>query len=335
MRPTRVVLDHRHDSIHPILGHACSPLGHGAKKNPKTERAVNQGPCARPNRNLRGWVALAWGRKRAIARRAFARRAAQGLYGHPFIGFEALRCGGGKEGPATWRADGSRHAAREFFSGLQWQPACLVTELRWALTRGARPVGMFCLHLRMTIWGVLLACIPAASHGQVLLTQSERSDGTSPPSTSVTLAWKPSPSAVTGYYLSWGLVSGQCTNRLETGVVTNATVGRLETGVTYYFTVAAHDDLGRVSVPSNEVKYPPGPAPPSLQIGLPTTSAQTNASLRLTFQGVAGTTYEVQTTEDFQSWETVWATNCMTEGQITFSVADFARYPRRFFRVRQ
>ena len=85
----------------------------------------------------------------------------------------------------------------------------------------------------------------------------------SPPSTNpppaepqVSTGWNPSPDpSVTGYYLCWGLATGQCTNFIDVGDVTNATLGGLTTNVEYYFTVVAYDAAGDQAVPSNEIQY--------------------------------------------------------------------------------
>ena len=72
----------------------------------------------------------------------------------------------------------------------------------------------------------------------------------------VGLAWDPSPDArVAGYFLCWGLASGQCTTPLNVGDVTSATVGGLTTNTVYYFNVVAYDATGQQAVPSNEVQY--------------------------------------------------------------------------------
>jgi hypothetical protein len=72
----------------------------------------------------------------------------------------------------------------------------------------------------------------------------------------VRLGWKPSPSEnVAGYYLCYGFVSGQCTNRLDAGSVTNCSLTDLVVGPTYYFTVVAYSSFGDEAPPSNEVSY--------------------------------------------------------------------------------
>lgn len=75
----------------------------------------------------------------------------------------------------------------------------------------------------------------------------------------VHLGWKPSPSAnVSGYFMCWGLASGQTTNRLDTGNVTNVFLGDLLPGYTYYFTVVAYSSFGDEAPPSNEVNWTVG-----------------------------------------------------------------------------
>lgn len=72
----------------------------------------------------------------------------------------------------------------------------------------------------------------------------------------VHLGWKPSPSAnVSGYFMCWGLASGQTTNRLDTGNVTNVFLGKLMPGYRYYFTVVAYSSFGDEAPPSNEVNW--------------------------------------------------------------------------------
>ena len=72
----------------------------------------------------------------------------------------------------------------------------------------------------------------------------------------IVTGWNPSPdTTVVGYYLGWGLASGQCTNLIEVGNVTTATLGGLATNVPYYFTVVAHDALDQRAPPSNEIQF--------------------------------------------------------------------------------
>lgn len=82
------------------------------------------------------------------------------------------------------------------------------------------------------------------------------STNSSPSEPEVTTGWNPSPDPnVVGYYLCWGLASGQCTNFIDVGNITNATLGGFTTNVLYYFTVVAYDAAGDEAVPSNEIQY--------------------------------------------------------------------------------
>jgi len=77
------------------------------------------------------------------------------------------------------------------------------------------------------------------------------------------LRWKPSPSPnVSGYYLCWGLVSGQCTNLIDAGSVTKVNLTGLSSGSSYFFTVIAYSSFGDEAPPSNEVSYSQ-PNPPN------------------------------------------------------------------------
>ncbi len=153
----------------------------------------------------------------------------------------------------------------------------------------------------------------------------------------VTLAWIPSPDTnVTGYLLCSGLVSGQYTNQVEVGNVTNATAVGLSPGVSYYFAVIAHDAVGNQAPPSNELPVlipPPSSLSASLsapQLAPPGTGG---AGLSLTFSGAAGTTYAIQATQDFITWSTVWTTNCVASGPMTFVDNAAPGYPMRFYRL--
>ena len=113
--------------------------------------------------------------------------------------------------------------------------------------------------------GVLLLVSPFTSHAQINPTPNITTNSPG----MVRLGWKPSPSAgVAGYYLCWGLATGQCTNRLDAGSVTNVAVADLIIGPTYYFTVVAYSAFGDEAPPSNEVSYSvPAPTinqPPTL-----------------------------------------------------------------------
>ncbi len=181
--------------------------------------------------------------------------------------------------------------------------------------------------------GVILACSAFANLPPLYLTRS------SGPGFGVVLAWNASPSAnVTGYYVRWGLASGQCTNVLDAGNVTNVTVAGFTGNTVYFFDVVAYDVLGRRAVPSNEVRYSlpgtPGATPPVLEI-LPGTGGITQQPFSVAFGGGAGVSYAVLATTDFVQWSMVWTTNCTVTGRLVFQDIQSTNYSRRFYRVVQ
>jgi hypothetical protein len=184
---------------------------------------------------------------------------------------------------------------------------------------------------------VLIACGQVQARAQLFLVAG-RSETNSPAPGVVALGWNPSPDPnATGYFLCWGLASGVCTNLLDAGNSTSATVAGLATNVTYYFSVVTYG-AGTESPPSNEIAYAvPGGSPaavgPKLGIGFGGTGA--GAVARFSFLGSAGTTYDLQASQDFQQWATLWTTNCASDGLIVFEETDMGNYPSRFYRLQQ
>ena len=114
---------------------------------------------------------------------------------------------------------------------------------------------------------------------------------------SVTLGWNPSPDPnIAGYNVYCGGASGDYTNEVSVGSATNATTSGLMPGVTYYFAVTAYSISGVESVFSGEVAFAV-PAPASGFLVSVTPAGQ----FVLTANGPAGQTYEIQTTQDFQT----------------------------------
>lgn len=148
---------------------------------------------------------------------------------------------------------------------------------------------------------------------------------------SVAMAWDPSPDAnVAGYYIYYGTISGQCTNRLDAGPTATATVSGMEVGMTYYFTVTAYDEIGQESPPSNEIAFTVPDPIPDTPITL---QFKHNASgTTIAFQAASAGSYEIQATQDFHNWTTIWTTNA-TAGTITVPIADGTNYSHRFYRM--
>src|ERR1043166_29132 len=124
---------------------------------------------------------------------------------------------------------------------------------------------LVCFFVRILLCAVLLLFGQMRVRGQLFLLSGQ--DSTNAPLSThlVNLGWIPSPDSVLGYFLDWGLASGDCTERLDAGNVTSVTLGGLETNITYYFSVVAYDDSGQESPPSNEAEY-------SVPLDLPVTN---------------------------------------------------------------
>ncbi len=104
--------------------------------------------------------------------------------------------------------------------------------------------------LRVWILVVLFGCSMTRVQAQLTF------EGPDSTGYTVRLGWSPSPSPeVTGYSVYYGYYSGQYSGRLEAGNVTDVRIAGLAANVVYYFMVAARDDYGLESTPSNEVSY--------------------------------------------------------------------------------
>jgi hypothetical protein len=73
---------------------------------------------------------------------------------------------------------------------------------------------------------------------------------------SVTLAWNPSPSSgVAGYRLYYGTSNGNYPLILNVGNTTSATLSGLTPGQRYYLVVTAYNTIGFESLPSNQISF--------------------------------------------------------------------------------
>jgi hypothetical protein len=199
-------------------------------------------------------------------------------------------------------------------------------------------VQMFVVSSRLCLLGVALAIGQMPLQAELFLIAAPASTNAPPSAASLSVGWDPSPATdAAGYFLCYGFTSGVCTNRLDVGNVTSVTVGGVETNVTYYLAVVAYDGGGRESVPSNEIECAPLGASSVSQepkLDLQLQGAGSNGGiLRLSFQGNAGLTYQIQATEDLLQWVTVLTTNCVADGLINYENTDMVNYPRRFYRL--
>jgi hypothetical protein len=74
--------------------------------------------------------------------------------------------------------------------------------------------------------------------------------------TAVTLAWDANPeSNISGYIIHYGTASSSYSKKINVGKVTQYKVKNLSKKTTYYFAVRAQNTDGKISEPSNEVKF--------------------------------------------------------------------------------
>jgi Fibronectin type III domain len=188
---------------------------------------------------------------------------------------------------------------------------------------------------RLLLLGVALVFGQLPLQAALFLIDAPANLNAPPSATSMSMDWDPSPTPdVAGYFLYYGLASGDRTNRLDVGNVTSVTVGGVETNFTYYLTLVTYDGAGIESAPSNEIEYAPSglsaPEMPRLDVQLQS-EGNPGRFLRLSFGGTAGLTYQIQATEDLRQWITLWTTNCVSDGLIVFEPANMVSY--RFYRL--
>jgi hypothetical protein len=151
------------------------------------------------------------------------------------------------------------------------------------------------------------------------------------PGQSVTLAWTASTDTnVAGYNLYYGGASGDYTSEVSCGSATTATVSGLMPGATYYFAVTSYSFLGVESVFSAEVSYTvPGP-PAGLQF-----SVTPAGQFVLTGTGLASQTYEIQATQDLQTWTVIGTVTVGAGGSLDFTDPDAPGFSSRFYRIQK
>jgi hypothetical protein len=153
---------------------------------------------------------------------------------------------------------------------------------------------------------------------------------------SVTLAWNAnSDASVVGYILHYGNASGVYTNSIDAANSTSVAVPGLQPGASYYLVVTAYNSARQESVHSNEVAYQ---APdviqntgPSLQM---TMGSQPADPVLFRFLGLPNQTYEIQATEDFNTWSTIWYTLPLAASQLLeYADTNTTESGRRFYRL--
>jgi hypothetical protein len=197
---------------------------------------------------------------------------------------------------------------------------CGKTE-RFVVYRGKASPGLVRLRRLVSKLGRFCACIAVSA----IIPMASAAN---PTPSSVTLAWDPSPdSAVTGYRVHYGVVSGQYTNSLTVGNSTATTVSGLVPGVTYYFATTAYNASGAQSQFSNEISY-------QVVFSQLRISALPGQEVRLTVAGQAGHSYDVEATQDFTRWAVIGVVTAGVSGSVDFIDENAASFPQRFYRLR-
>lgn len=178
--------------------------------------------------------------------------------------------------------------------------------------RIVRGVGAFCVGIALNLFVSITSAAPVP--------------------TSVTLGWNPSPDiTVTGYRVHYGVASGQYTNSIETGNTTSVTIPGLMPGVLYYFAVTAYNSSGVQSPFSNEISYQPSAPPAGAQLAI---LATPTGQMRLTLATESGRSYDIEATQDLNSWSVIGTVAPGASGSVDFTDVDAASFPQRFYRLR-
>ena len=149
------------------------------------------------------------------------------------------------------------------------------------------------------------------------------------PGQSVTLVWNPSTnSSVAGYNVYYGGASGSYKNEIVAGSATNATISGLIPGSTYYFAATTYDSLGVESAFSSEVAYTVPASPAGLQF-----SFAPPGPFVLSVTGPAGQTYEIQATQDFETWTVISTVTVGAGGSVGFTDTNAGSFSWRFYRI--
>ncbi len=146
----------------------------------------------------------------------------------------------------------------------------------------------------------------------------------------VSLTWDPLlASNIVGYYIYYGQTSAWYHTKIDVTNQTAFTVSGLSNDVRYYFVVTAYDRDGLESDWSNEERFGP---PPPIDIQL---RFESNSVVRIGFPVVPGKAYELQSTQNLESWAPLWRTVGDSRGwaEIKLKYVGTAFSDRRFYRV--
>jgi hypothetical protein len=149
-------------------------------------------------------------------------------------------------------------------------------------------------------------------------------------SSSVSLAWDPSPDAsVAGYYVYYGTTSGIYTEQIDAGTETTVTISNLTPGLTYYFAVTAYATDIAESDFSNEISFI---VPGVLRLSMTQVPFVGNV-MKIEFPVVADRAYTVQASDDLVSWTDIWHAYGMANDWVYFLDFEWLNTHRRYYRL--
>lgn len=162
-----------------------------------------------------------------------------------------------------------------------------------------------------------------------LFASSEARAATETGTYNVSLAWDIDPDpTITGYRLHSGVESGNYTSSVVIGNVSSYTLAGLERGTVYYFVITAINSIGLESDYSNEVSFLPGLEEASIQLAA-------NGAVDLLIYGIIGQTYDIEATEDMETWTFISNITITDGGSYRFSDPNAAAFKKRFYRTRK
>ena len=132
---------------------------------------------------------------------------------------------------------------------------------------------------------------------------------------------------VIGYRMYCGTNSGHYLISYPTGNVTSNLVAGMAAGVTYFFAVTAFGTNGIESPFSEEINFVPGQ--PLVQL-----RAAPNHQFALTLAGLIAHSYDIEATQDFQTWSVIGNVTTGAAGSMSFTDTNAALFSRRFYRTK-
>ncbi len=147
-------------------------------------------------------------------------------------------------------------------------------------------------------------------------------------SQSVSLAWNPVTTQVSGYAVYMGTNSGVYTSRFDVGTNTDITLTGLKEGHTNFFAVVSYNSARTESTASPATSYI---VPGLVQLASPPKSGGHAA---LSFPVAVGHSYQIMASTNLQTWSNIGQTSVSTSNAwVTFQDPQTGPFARRFYRL--